>query len=424
MPPAGGLQRRQSGRQASRNRFQNHPGAVAPRYHGRMSTMTDSATLMDDLHRRIHEIEPADAFALQAKGALLLDVREDAERDAQGMPVGARALSRSFLELRIDQLEPDRERGILVMCGSGVRSLLAADTLQHFGYTHVQSIIGGYTRWKAEGLPIAHDAALDADAAERYARQIKLPDVGREGQNRLANARVVMLGAGGLGAPAALYLAAAGVGTLTLIDDDRVERSNLHRQVVHADARVGMRKTESARMTLTALNPRVDVQIRNQRLTATNVEALVADHDIIFDGADNFPARYLLAAASVRLGIPMVHGAVERFSGQVGVFDPRQDDSPCYRCLFPEPPAAEDAPNCSEAGVLGVLPGMIGMLQACETLKLILGIGVPLTGRLLTLDALAMRMRELRLPRDPECPGCGAAARFTGYRDVEQFCAT
>lgn len=386
-----------------------------------MNTVTDPAALMADLRRRIGEIEPAAALARQAAGALLLDVREDAERN-EGMPAGAAGLSRGFLELRIRQVEPDRSREILTLCGSGMRSLLAAETLKNMGYAHVRSVAGGFARWKTEGLPVARDEALDADAAERYSRQLKLPNVGRAGQARLARARVAMLGAGGLGAPAALYLAAAGVGTLTLIDDDRVERSNLHRQVIHADARVGMPKTESARMTLAALNPRITVEIRNERLDASNVEALVSGHDVIFDGADNFPARYLLAAASVRLGIPMVYGAVERFTGQVSVFDPRRDDSPCYRCLFPEPPAAEDAPNCSEAGVLGVLPGMVGLLQACETLKLILGIGEPLVGRLLTLDALTMRLRELRLSRDPACPGCGADAHFHGYTDIERFC--
>jgi molybdopterin/thiamine biosynthesis adenylyltransferase len=233
---------------------------------------------------------------------------------------------------------------------------------------------------------------------------------------------VVLLGAGGLGAPAALYLAAAGVGQLTLIDDDVVERSNLHRQIIHADARVGMAKTESARMALQALNPRIRIVTHDERLQATNVEHLLAGHQVLIDGADNFPARYLLAAASRRLGLPMVYGAVERFSGQLSVFDPRREDSPCYRCLFPEPPAAADAPNCSEAGVLGVLPGVVGLLQATEALKLILGIGESLVGRLLSFDALDMRFRELRLPRDSDCPGCGAAATFTGYEDIVRFC--
>lgn len=386
-----------------------------------MNTRVDTASLLADLRDRIEEIAPAQALERQARGALLLDVREEGER-ASGMPAGATGLSRGFLELRVAKLLPDTTRELIVLCGSGVRSLLAADTLQQLGYARVASVAGGFARWKASGLPVTAGSALDADAAERYARQLTLPQVGAAGQAKLQAAKVAMIGAGGLGAPAALYLAAAGVGSLTLIDDDRVERSNLHRQIIHADARVGMPKTESARLALAALNPRVQVNVRNERLNAANVEDLLADHDIIFDGADNFPTRYLLCAASRRLGIPMIYGAVERFIGQVSVFDPRHDDSPCYRCLFPEPPAAEDAPNCSEAGVLGVLPGIIGMLQATETLKLILGLGDTLTGRLLAFDALAMRFRELKLPRDPACPGCGAQARFQGYTDIEQIC--
>jgi molybdopterin/thiamine biosynthesis adenylyltransferase len=265
--------------------------------------------------------------------------------------------------------------------------------------------------------------ALDADAAERYARQLRLPQVGEEGQARLSRASIALLGAGGLGAPAALYLAAAGVGRLSLIDDDRVERSNLHRQVIHADARVGMPKAESARIALAALNPRVQVETREERLQADNVERLLSGHDLVIDGSDNFPARYLVAAASQRLRMPMIYGAVERFTGQVSVFDPRRTDSPCYRCLFPEPPTAAEAPNCSEAGVLGVLPGIVGLLQATEALKWILGIGEPLVGRLLSFDALSMHFRETRLPRDPGCPGCGADATFQGYQELQQMCA-
>ncbi|MBD8873736.1 molybdopterin-synthase adenylyltransferase MoeB [Rhodanobacter sp. DHB23] len=386
-----------------------------------MPAPTHRDTLLAELRGRIPELSPADALAQQAQGALLVDVREDGER-AAGMPAAALGLSRGFLELRIEQAEPDRARPILTLCGSGVRSLLAAETLQRMGYRDVRSVAGGFERWKREGLPIV-TGALDADAAERYARQLRLPQVGEAGQARLAAAKVVLLGAGGLGAPAALYLAAAGVGQLTLIDDDRVERSNLHRQVIHADARVGMAKTESARIALGALNPRVRIELRSERLHAGNVERLLEGHDVLIDGADNFPARYLLAAASLRLKLPMVYGAVERFTGQLGVFDPRRADSPCYRCLFPEPPAAADAPNCSEAGVLGVLPGIVGLLQATEALKLILGLGEPLVGRLLSFDALGMRFRETRLPRDPACPGCGTNASFTGYEDVAAFCA-
>jgi molybdopterin/thiamine biosynthesis adenylyltransferase len=236
-------------------------------------------------------------------------------------------------------------------------------------------------------------------------------------------ARVVLIGAGGLGAPIALYLAAAGVGTLTLVDDDIVERSNLQRQVIHADARIGMPKVDSARATLNSLNPSVRVETVPERLRAANVEARLNGHDIIVDGADNFPTRYLLSAASQRLGLPLVYGAVHRFSGQVSVFDPRRADSPCYRCLFPHPPSAAEAPNCSEAGVLGVLPGIVGLLQANEVLKLILGIGEPLVGRLLCHDALAGTFRELQLPRDPACPGCAAGLAFAGYEDIARICA-
>jgi len=387
-----------------------------------MPTHPDSKTWLADLRRRIPEVSPAEALAQQTQGALLIDVRDDAER-APGWPVGALGLSRGFLELRIEQVQPNRDHPILVLCGSGMRSLLAAESLQRLGYRTVHSITGGFERWKAEGLPVAV-GALDADAAERYIRQLRLPQVGETGQAKLAAARVVLLGAGGLGAPAALYLAAAGVGQLTLIDDDRVERSNLHRQVIHADARVGMPKVESARIALAALNPRVRVVTHAERLQAANIETLLAGHDVLIDGADNFSARYLLSAASLRLKLPMAYGAVERFTGQVSVFDPRNAASPCYRCLFPEPPATADAPNCSEAGVLGVLPGIIGLLQATEVLKLILGIGEPLVGRLLSFDALGMRFHETRLPRDPGCPGCGRNAVFSGFEDIALSCAS
>jgi molybdopterin/thiamine biosynthesis adenylyltransferase/rhodanese-related sulfurtransferase len=386
-----------------------------------MSEPLNRESWLDELRRRVPEISPAEALARQARGALLIDVREDAER-VTGTPSNALGLSRGFLELRIEQLEANRDRPLLTLCGSGQRSLLAAETLQRMGYREVCSVAGGFNRWKAEGLPLSA-SALDADATERYTRQLRLPQVGEAGQARLAAAKVVVLGAGGLGAPAALYLAAAGVGQLTLIDDDKVERSNLHRQIIHADARVGMAKTESARIALQALNPRIHIETRTERLQSDNVERLLAGHDVLIDGADNFPARYLLAAASLRLKLPMVYGAVERFAGQLSVFDPRRADSPCYRCLFPEPPAAADAPNCSEAGVLGVLPGIVGLLQATEALKLILGFGEPLIGRLLNFDALSMHFRETRLPRDPTCPGCATDAPFMGYQQIAGLCS-
>ena len=375
---------------------------------------------LETLRSRVAEISPGEAMAAQARGGLLIDVRDDAERLA-GSPAGAAGISRGFLELKIEQLEADRDRAILLLCGSGQRSLFAAETLQRMGYQQVTSVAGGYARWKAEGLPVSA-ATLDNDAAERYARQLRLPEVGEKGQKILASSRVVILGAGGLGAPAALYLAGAGVGCITLIDDDRVERSNLHRQVIHADARVGMSKVESARVSLQTLNPRVHIEAREQRLRAENVESLLEGHDLLIDGADNFASRYLVAAASRRLRLPMVYGAVERFCGQVSVFDPRRQDSPCYRCLFPLPPRPEDAPNCSDAGVLGVLPGMVGLLQATEALKLLLGIGNSLVGRLLNFDALSMQFDEIALSRDPSCPGCGKHAVFNGYQDLADLC--
>ena len=387
-----------------------------------MSEPLNRDSWLGALRERIPEVTPAQALAAQAQGGLLIDVREDAERTS-GTPANALGLSRGFLELRIEQAEADHDRPIALLCGSGQRSLLAAESLVRMGYRQVSSVAGGFGRWKTEGLPISQPT-LDVDAIQRYARQLRLAQIGEAGQATLGSAKVVLLGAGGLGSPAALYLAAAGVGQLTLIDDDVVERSNLHRQIIHADARVGMAKTESARIALQALNPRVRIVIHNERLQADNVERLLAGHDVLVDGADNFPARYLLTAASLRLKLPMVYGAVERFSGQVSVFDPRREDSPCYRCLFPEPPPAADAPNCSEAGVLGVLPGVVGLLQATEALKLLLGLGESLVGRLLNFDALDMRFREIRLARDPDCPGCGTASVFSGYEDIVRFCAT
>jgi molybdopterin/thiamine biosynthesis adenylyltransferase/rhodanese-related sulfurtransferase len=288
---------------------------------------------LDALRATIPEITPTEALTAQAHGGLLIDVREDAER-ASGMPANALGLSRGFLELRIEQAEPDRDRAIALICGSGQRSLLAAESLRRMGYRQVSSVAGGFGRWRTEGLPISQNS-LDADASERYARQLRLAQVGEAGQAKLRNAKIVLLGAGGLGSPAALYLAAAGVGQLTLIDDDVVERSNLHRQIMHADARVGMKKTESARMALQALNPRVRIVAHDERLQANNVERLLAGHDVLIDGADNFAARYLLTAASLRLKLPMVYGAVERFSGQVSVFDPRREIRPATAACFP-----------------------------------------------------------------------------------------
>ena len=395
---------------------------LRPCYALRMTSPTSSREqLLADLAVRIEQVAPDEASARHACGAVLLDVREDDER-AAGMAAGAFGIARGQLTERIAAIVPDKDTPILTMCAGGTRSLLAADTLQQLGYTHIASISGGFKRWRADNLPLHFDA-FDEDAADRYSRHLLLPEVGAAGQALLGKARIALVGAGGLGSPAALYLAAAGIGTLTLVDDDKVEKSNLQRQVLHTDARVGMAKTESARMTLAALNPRVHVQTREERLRAANVEALIRDHDIVIDGADNFPTRYLLDAACRQLKIPLVYGAVHRFTGQVSVFDARRADSPCYCCLFPQPPAAGEAPNCAEAGVLGVLPGIIGLLQASEAIKLVLGIGTPLVGRLLCFDALAATFRELKLPRDADCPGCGTHAQFAGYEDIARICA-
>lgn len=386
-----------------------------------MATPLHRDQLLAVLRERIAEISAEAAARELAAGALLIDVREDAER-APGTPQGALGISRGFLELRVAEQVPDREARVLALCGSGQRSLFAADTLRQLGYANVASVAGGFAAWLAAGLPVQR-GGLDADSSERYSRHLLLPEVGVDGQAKLGASRVVLIGAGGLGSPAALYLAAAGVGTLRLVDDDRVERSNLQRQVVHAEARVGMRKTESARIALSALNPRISIELVDDRVLAANVERCLDGADVVIDGADNFPTRYLLDAACRRLAIPLVYGAVHRFTGQVSVFDARRTESPCYRCLFPEPPSAADAPNCAEAGVLGVLPGVIGLLQATEAIKLLLGRGSPLIGRLLCYDALAASFRELRLGRDPACPGCGRDAQFHGYEDIAQICA-
>ncbi|MGB0133349.1 molybdopterin-synthase adenylyltransferase MoeB [Dokdonella sp.] len=381
-----------------------------------MSSETPPAESPDTI-----EIDPADALRRMRAGATLLDVRDDDER-ASGMPERAIGISRASLEARVAQLAITQSAELLAICATGQRSLLARNQLLELGYSRVFSVRGGFSRWCAEGLP-TNAGSMDADSAERYSRHLLLPEVGVSGQLKLASARVALVGAGGLGSPAALYLAAAGVGNLTLIDDDRVERSNLQRQVIHTEARIGMPKTASASLTLAALNPSVRIFTHEQRLVAGNVEALLSGHDLIIDGADNFPTRYLLDAASRNLGIPLIYGAVHRFTGQVSVFDPRKESSPCYRCLFPEPPSAEEAPNCSEAGVLGVLPGIIGLLQCSEAIKLIIGQGRPLVGRLLCFDALNASFRELSLVRDPDCPGCKAGSGLSAYEEIATLCA-
>ena len=372
----------------------------------------------------IRELSPAEAWQCVRAGAVLVDVRADAER-AVGMAEGALGVEREALEADPATHLPDPPAEVLLICQSGRRSRLAAEALWDRGYVRIASVRGGTAAWEAAGLPMVRGEGIDDDFAERYSRHLRLPEVGVDGQRRLAQARVLLVGAGGLGAPAALYLAAAGVGTLRIADDDRVERSNLQRQVLHREATIGAAKVESAAAALQALNPRVRIEARCERITSANVEAMLDGVDVVLDGADNFPVRYLVNDACVKLGKPLVYGAVHRFAGQVSVFDAgrQRGQAPCYRCLFPEPPAAEDAPNCSEAGVLGVLPGVVGLLQATEVLKLLLGIGAPLTGRLLHFDALAMHFRETRLAPDPDCVVCAPGTQFPGYIDYAAFCA-
>lgn len=374
----------------------------------------------------IQQIPPAQARARQQAGAILIDVREAHER-AGGYAEHALGIAQDALEADPGASLPDRDIEIVLICQSGARSLRAAQNLVDAGYARVASVEGGTTRWIAEGLPMA---ALDQsdeerDFYDRYSRHLRLPEVGEAGQRKLQAASVAMVGAGGLGSPAAFYLAAAGVGRLLLADDDMVDRSNLQRQILHTEQRIGVSKVESARIALNALNPRVRVETFAERIGPDNVERLIGEADVVFDGADNFPVRYLLNDACVKLGKPLVYGAIHRFEGQVSVFDAgrHRGDKPCYRCLFPEPPPPEAAPNCAEAGVLGVLPGVVGLIQATEVVKLILGLGESLAGRLMHFDALGMRFRETRLGPDPGCPVCAADREFPGYIDYQAFCA-
>ncbi|MBI2308318.1 MAG: molybdopterin-synthase adenylyltransferase MoeB [Rhodocyclales bacterium] len=378
---------------------------------------------LQELRGTIGELSPSEALALQAQGAVLVDVRE-ADEIAQGSAVGALRLGRGFLELKIEDAVPDYERPLITMCGGGVRSLFAAESLARLGYRRVHSLQGGFARWKAEGLPWDMPSMLSRDERERYSRHLSIPEVGESGQAKLLASRVLLIGAGGLGCPAALYLAAAGVGTIGLVDDDRVDRSNLQRQVLHGDGRVGQLKVDSARTSLAALNPAIRIDTYAERLTRDNVEAIFAGYDVIVDGSDNFQTRYLVNDACVRLSLPNVHGSVYRFEGQVSVFWPAYSKrrGPCYRCLYPEPPPPELAPSCAEAGVLGVLPGVIGLLEAVETIKLVLDLGDPLVGRLLCYDALAGRFSEYALAADPQCTYCGEGRSFPGYVDYAAFC--
>jgi sulfur-carrier protein adenylyltransferase/sulfurtransferase len=367
-----------------------------------------STTYRDLLERtkaQITEVDATAAAALLAHGARAIDVREPDEVE-QGLIPGAVAIPRGFLEARIEETVRDRDTPVVLYCAGGARSAFAAQSLQELGYTHVVSLAGGFGAWKGGGQPWTVPTAFTAEQRRRYSRHFLLPEVGEAGQRTLLAAKVLLIGAGGLGSPAALYLAAAGVGTLGIVDDDVVDDSNLQRQVLHTTDRIGEPKVESARAAITALNPEVTVIGHQTRLTKENALDIIADYDLVLDGADNFPTRYLINDACVLLDKPNVHGGVARFDGQVTIFSTA--DGPCYRCLFREPPPPGLALNCAEAGVLGVLPGVIGMLQATEVLKLILGIGEPLIGKLLTYDAREMSFRTLRIRRDPTCPMCGA----------------
>lgn len=360
-----------------------------------------------ELRAIIPEVSPGEVKGLLADGAVLVDIRE-ADEVASGMAPGSTYLVRGYLEMRIEALVPDAAQTLILVCATGLRSLLAADGLARMGYTDVRSLAGGINAWKAAGLPVEVPAMLGDRDRERYGRHLLIPEVGEEGQQKLLASKVLIIGAGGLGSPVALYLAAAGVGTLGIIDDDVVDRSNLQRQILHTDMRVGQPKTDSAKATLSALNPGIEIRTLQKRLTEDNVVEIFGQYQVIVDGSDNFQTRYLVNDACVKLGLANVHGSIYRFEGQVSVFWPAcpTGPGPCYRCLFPAAPPPELAPSCAEAGVLGVLPGVIGTLEAVETIKLLLGIGDPLVGRLLIYDALRANFMELRQQPDPNCACC------------------
>ena len=366
---------------------------------------------LEEIKRRLEAKEPM----------VLVDVREKEEARAGTIP-GAINVPRGFLEIQIESKVTDKNAPVVLFCAGGTRSALAAKTLQELGYTRVESANPGFVRWKDLGFPMETPPQLTEAQRDRYSRHLLLPEVGEVGQAKLLASKVLLLGAGGLGSPAALYLAAAGVGTLGLVDGDTVDASNLQRQVLHATSRVGMPKVDSAEIALKDLNPDVKVVKHQERVTSANVDKIFAGYDVIVDGCDNFPTRYLVNDASVFHKKPVVHGSIFRFEGQVTVFHPGAG-GPCYRCLYPEPPPPHLAPSCQEAGVLGILPGVVGVVQATEAIKLLLGAGNPLIGRLLTYDSLRMRFGELKLRRDKNCPACGDAPTIKEYIDYEGFCS-
>jgi molybdopterin/thiamine biosynthesis adenylyltransferase/rhodanese-related sulfurtransferase len=365
---------------------------------------------LEEINRRLEQKTPM----------VLVDVREKEEFRAGYIP-GAISIPRGFLEMQAEGKLTDKDAPIVAYCAGGTRSAFAAKTLLDLGYTNVESASPGFVQWKDRGFPMETPPSLTEAQRDRYSRHLLLPEVGDKGQAKLLASKVLLLGAGGLGSPAALYLAAAGVGTLGLVDADTVDASNLQRQILHATSRVGMFKVESAEKAIKDLNPDVKVVPFKERLTSENVNRIFGDFDVIVDGCDNFPTRYLVNDASVFLNKPVVHGSIFRFDGQVTTFVPGK--GPCYRCLYPEPPPPHLAPSCQEAGVLGILPGVVGVIQATEAIKLLLGIGEPLIGRLLTYDSLKMKFRELRLRRDKTCPVCGDNPTIKEYIDYEGFCS-
>ena len=370
--------------------------------------------------QQIREVNTAEAAQLVQNGSVTLDVREPEEFE-QGALVGAIHIPRGQLESQIENRIPNRDVPIVAYCAAGTRSAFVAKTLDDLGYIDVVSMDGGFTKWKSEGRPWETPRALDVRQRNRYQRHLSLPEVGEKGQQKLLEAKVLLLGAGGLGSPAAMYLAAAGVGTIGIIDMDVVDESNLQRQVIHNTERVGQRKVDSARQTITSLNPDIDVVTFDTRLGADNILEVLSGWDAVIDGADNFPSRYLLNDASVKLGIPVVHGSIFRFEGQVTIFDPLQ--GPTYRDYVPVPPPPELAPSCAEAGVLGVLPGVIGSIQALETIKVILNLGDSLRGRILAFDALEMTFREYKLRIDPENQVTYANRNLIEIAEFDDICS-
>jgi sulfur-carrier protein adenylyltransferase/sulfurtransferase len=385
------------------------------------------AEVIRKIRSQVEEVDPSEVREHLGNGVVLVDVRESEEWDAGHIP-GAKHVPRGYLESRIEGAVADRDQRVVIYCASGQRSALAANTLrEQLGYENVASMNGGITLWKDRGYEVEVPKSLTKEQRERYSRHLLVPEIGLEGQTKLLESKVLLLGAGGLGSPTALYLAAAGVGTLGIVDDDEVDLSNLQRQVIHTTDRIGVAKVDSAEESIKAINPGVDVKKYKVRLDASNIMEIIEGYDVIVDGVDNFPTRYLLNDATVRLGIPVVSASILGFDGQLSVFAPHE--GPCYRCLYPVPPPADMAPSCGANGVLGVLPGTMGLLQATEVIKLVTGAGEPLIGRLLLYEALGATFTELKVRRDPECAICSkdpseiSDEELGVFPDYEAFCA-